>query len=178
MKAFKILSSLFLSAALSFGDDPNHESIYPFKERIHGMCAGHHHLSTSELKEICNQFPEYYDDILQLQATPPDARPERYLRSLTAFVILSDTLSEKQKHTFYRNSYNKAIEAGKEDGEWKWLLGLLVKKTNALSRAELETLMAETSYEPMKPLIRRAIGRLDAKEKLKSKSDQEVVLMI
>ncbi len=122
-----------------------------------------------ELKEVCNHFSEHFSDILELQSKPPDFRPERYIENLTSLVILSDTLTKDQKHNFYRRSYDQALEAGKTGDEWKWLLGMLVERTYALSLPELQDLMKNTTHEPMKPLIQKAMDRLQRSSNIRSR---------
>lgn len=142
---------------------------WSFKERIHSMTHGHHHLSADKVKEICNQFPENFEEILDLQANPPKFRAERYVRNLTALVINSDTLTREQKHAFYRRSYEQAIQPKQDGAEWKGLLGVLVRRTDALSLDELEELLKKTSHEPLKPLIQKAIERKKSKKNLNAR---------
>jgi hypothetical protein len=152
---------LFIGIASGHKSENDHHSAYSFKEKIHEMCAGHHHLDDIELKEICNHFSEHFSDIQELQAELPEFMPEIYITKLTSLVIFSDTLTKDQKHNFCRRSYDQALEAGKNGDEWKWLLGLLVEQTDTLSLPELQDLMRNTTHEPMKPLIGKAIDRME-----------------
>jgi hypothetical protein len=154
---------LIFSNAFGHNSKNDHPSFYTFKERIHGMCAGHHHLDDIELKNICNHFPEHFSEILELQTNAPDLRTENYITKLTSLVIFSDTLTNDQKHDFCRRSCNMALEARKNGNEWKWLLGILVERTDALSLPELQDLMRTTKHEPLKPLIEKAIERKQRK---------------
>lgn len=158
--AFLFVFLLSLSSIIIAHDSPqDHPIHYTFKDRIHSMCSGHYHLGDSELKEICNHFPDHFNDILELQANPPKFRTERYIQKMSVLVIFSDTLTAKQKHDFHRRSYKMALEARKNGDEWKWLLGLLVEKTDALSLPELQDLINNTKHEPLKPLVQNAIER-------------------
>lgn len=114
-----------------------------------------------ELKEICNHFAEHYAELIELQSAPPKFMTERYITKLTSLVILSDTLTKDQKHQFYRNSYEQSLEARKNGVEWKWLLGMLVERTDALTLDELQDLTRTTSHEPLKPLIQKAMDRIE-----------------
>jgi hypothetical protein len=165
--------SLLIGNAIGHDSENDHPSYYSFKDRIHGLCAGHHHKDDIELKEISNHFSEHFSDILELQSEPPELRTERYTTSLTALVILSDTLTKDQKHHFYRRSYDQAVEARKNGDEWKWLLGMLVERTDALSLPELQDLMRNTTHEPMKPLIEKAIGRMQRSSKVRSRPPEQ-----
>lgn len=161
---------LTLGFAWGHASENRHNSSYSFKDMIYGMCAGHHHKDEAELKEICDQFSEHFDDLLALQSSPPESSAERYITGLTGLVTLSDTLTKDQKHSFYRRSYEQALEAGENGVEWKWLLGLLVERTNALSLSELQDLMRNTKHEPMKPLIEKAISRVQRGSGIRSGS--------
>ncbi|MEN8737567.1 MAG: hypothetical protein ABF337_09975 [Akkermansiaceae bacterium] len=174
MLLFSKLIVLFTILTLSFAHEPNGEKTLDnaFRQKIHSMCAGHHHLNHAELEQITNLFAENFQVILTLQENLPNIRPERYLCELTGLVSLSNTLSKDQKYLFYRRSYDRAIEARKVDEEWKDVLGVLVERTNALSLDELNELMITTQHEPLKPLITKAISRkkiIEEKEKLKEK---------
>ena len=126
-----------------------------------------------ELKEICNHFSEHFSDILELQAKPPEFMTEKYITSLTALVIFSDTLTVDQKHKFYRRSYDQALTARKNGDQWKWLLGMLVERTDALSLPELQDLMRNTTHEPMKPLIEKAIDRKQRRSEIGSRTSEQ-----
>lgn len=183
MQYIRSISLLFLLISIGFGhnSDNDHPSHFSFKDSIHGMCAGHHHLDEIELKKICNHFSEHFSDILELQSNPPEFMKEIYITKLTSFVILSDTLTKDQKDNFYRRSYDQALEAGKTGDEWRWLLGMLVERTDALTLPELQDLMKNTTHEPMKPLIEKAIDRFQRSSTIRSRpsereSDQPVDL--
>jgi hypothetical protein len=170
-----LIFSSFLFIGIAFGHESgsDHHFSYSFKDMVHGMCAGHHHKDDVELKEICNHFSEHFSDILELQSEPPELRTERYITSLTALVIFSDTLTKDQKHHFYRRSYEQAVEARRNGDEWKWLLGMLVERTDALSLPELQDLLENTTHEPMKPLIQKAIDRLQRSSKIRSRPPEQ-----
>lgn len=166
----------FLFIGFAFGNDSDNDDdfSYSFKDKIHSMVSGHHHLDDIELQEICNRFPDYFSDILELQSEPPDFQTERYITNLTSLVIFSDTLTKDQKQTFYRRSYQQALEAREKGDEWKWLLGILVERTDALTFHELEDLMSNTTHEPMKPLIENAIDRMERRSRIRTRpSEQE-----
>lgn len=145
-----LCASCFLAA-----HEPDAENNYAdsFKDKIHVMCAGHHHLQPDELKKICNQFPEHFDDILDLQENPPEFRSDRYIRALSALVKNSDTLTREQKHLFYRRSYEQALKARKKEIEEESVLRFLVKWTDFLSREELKMIAETTTDEPLKKYI-------------------------
>lgn len=168
MNCVKLVICIILTVVPVLGheSDVDHPPIYNFKRKVFGMCAGHHHESLVELKKICNHMSEHFYEILDLQINPPQLNPpvvteEKYLMALTGLVIYSDTLTKEQKSLFYRRSYERAIKVGKEGIEWKWLLGFLVEKTDFLTLSELDDLMRSTTHEPMKPLIKQAIERLE-----------------
>lgn len=165
--------SLVVGIALGHDTDIDPRINYSFKDRIHSMCVGHYHLSDAELKEICNHMPEHYSEIVALQSNPPTTRPERYIRKLTVLVIFSDTLSKEQKQQFYRRSYNQALAARKNGAEWHGLLGLLIEGTDCITLPELRYLLKTTTYEPLKPLIEKAIDRLENSTSIREGPEQQ-----
>jgi hypothetical protein len=69
------LSFLFISNAFGHESENDHHYAYSFKDKIHGMCIGHHHMDDIELKEICNHFSEHFSDTPG-PVTPQANRPE------------------------------------------------------------------------------------------------------